>query len=121
MTKRNIGIALLVLVNGSAIFFGSALALLSFAIIVAHVGSIRGAEIANEMTQYFIIISLISVLIVGGVNFLTLRKLIRSKRPLRIAGIITLIGFLICLVFFIYARQDFIDYQNTTSVDRNFI
>ncbi len=116
MTKRHIGIALLVLLNGSVIFFGSALALFSFAIIVAHVGPIRGAEIANEITQYFIIISLISVLIVGGGNFLTLRKLIQSTRPLLKTCIITIIGFLICSAFFVYCRQDFINYQNTTSV-----
>lgn len=113
--KRKIGIALLIILNLSFIYVIMA-AILTLGLVVAPLGHERGLEIANQTTIDLLIKLSISTVLMFSINYFLFKKLAINKRPLITSLILTLIGALISIPFFLSLRKSFIDYQNGTTL-----
>ncbi len=111
MTKRNIGIVVLVVINIAFTWMITFYATLSYFIDVGDYGPAEGLERANEIAREIGVFISISALLALVINYFLLLKLIRAKRAGLIASVIVIAGVLICLAFFIYVRQHFIAEQ----------
>jgi hypothetical protein len=90
-------------------------AVLSYGLIVGLLGQDRGFEIANELSNDIVIKMAVLSVIVLLINYLLIKKMLSSKKPFLTGIIITVIGVIIFIPFFLGAKQSFIEYQDGTT------
>lgn len=90
-------------------------AILSYGIIVAPLGQGRGLEIANLTANDILVKLTVVSMVVLLINYFLTKKIIANKKPFLTGLIATVIGIIIFIPFFIFARQSFLEYQNGTT------
>ena len=119
--RKIIGIILLTIINLIFIYLVCVYPILSFGLVVAELGEIQGkimeSKITNETILFISILSLISF----SSNFLIFKKLIFTKQNLLYSFILTFLGVLIFVPFYLNSKKSFVDYQNGTTKLWNFI
>jgi hypothetical protein len=110
--RRKIGIGLLILLNLTFTWIISLRAVLAFGLIVLPLEREIALEITKSTTQEVLIEITVFSGIVFLINFLLFKKLVLNKKPFLTSLILTLIGIVVIISFFISARQSFLDFQN---------
>jgi hypothetical protein len=113
--RRKIGIGLLIILNLTFIYVIIMGAVLSYGLIVAPLGHEKGLEIASLTTNDILIKLTILSMTVLLINYFLTKKMIVNKKPFLTSLIVTLIGIIVFIPFFLSAKQSFLDYQDGTT------
>lgn len=114
--KKKIGIGLIMLTNIAFLYLIIMMGILSFGLITAPLDIERGSEVLREVTSkdlyYLSIFSILNFL----VTYIILLKLVENKYSIKISLIVTIIGIILFIPFFLSSRFSFINYieGNTT-------
>lgn len=110
--KRKLGIALLILVNLAFIYLLIVLARLSFGLIVADLGHERAIVVANETSKEIYLKLCIVSSLVFLINYFLSKKVIGMRNPLIKSILITFIGIIVFVPFFVSSRISFVNDQD---------
>jgi len=113
--RQKIGIGLLIILNLTFIYVIIMGAVLSYGLIVAPLGHEKGLEVANLTTNDILIKLIVLSMTVLLINYFLTKKMIVNKKPFLTSLIVTVIGVIVFIPFFISAKQSFLDYQNGTT------
>ncbi len=113
--KRYAGIGILIILNLVFTYLIIWGAMLSYGIIVAPGGDM---EVTNNVTKEVLTQLFFISLIPLSINYLILRKMVLSNKPLILSFVIVLCAVLIFVPFFLSARQSLIDFQQENARKR---
>ena len=119
--KRKIGIGLLTILNLTFIYVIIMGTVLSFGLIVAPLGQVKGLEIANQTTNDILVKITVLSIVVFLTNYFLAKKMILRKKPFLTSLITTVIGIIVFIPFFLSAKQSFLDYQKGTTQLQHFL
>jgi len=113
--RRKLGLGLLIILNLTFIYVIIMDAVLSYGLIVAPLGLEKGLKISSLTTNDILIKLTILSMTVLLTNYFLTKKMIVNKKPFLTSLIVTAIGIIVFIPFFLSAKQSFLDYQNGTT------
>jgi hypothetical protein len=113
--KQKIGVVILILTSIIFTYLAIMLSVLTFGIIVAPIIHERGIELVTSTTNEILKNLLILTLINSIINYIIFKKLIGFKKPIIFSFLLTAIGILISIPFYISARNSFMDYADSNT------
>lgn len=110
--KEKIGIAFLILLNAGFIYLLLILPIFGYGMINGHHG-LKAAETANHVAENLIGKAAILSFTALVTNYVLFKILLQSKRSIIGSILVTLIGILISIPFFLREKQSFIEHQHS--------
>lgn len=118
--KKNISIALLILINLLFILLFILYIAFTFGLFIVPFGPEKAIELADTYGSNILIRGTISIIIVTVINYFILSKLIKPAKPLMITTIIGALSIIILPAVYFSSKHSFIQYHTDNAQFRHF-